>query len=454
MRACFAKFGLILGMIFSMLILGCSTDTLRPAVTEIESASKEFNFNYRFLYYRYYLSAEELAKPAVYLESPDTAKFAKYSDVADVFVMYGYMSDRMTTYYPHAFFNQLHSSLTQSSQSKSFGMELDSDLFVKTVYREGPANSAGIRRGDRILALDSVSLGGDSALYAKTLSAKSSDTFLFTILSGRDTSDVSLTRAALLSPTVYLDSVGEIPVIRITGFTDQTNGFSSNGTAKEFKEALVETEGAASTVLDLRSNPGGLIDICTQMAAALLSEGDTVILEMSWHARKGRRDSTGTVLVASEDGIGKGRYYVLMLDSNSASCSEIFAAGVTANLKSPIVGTNSFGKGIGQTYTVTPDSGYGVATSYLFFDKEGNSYHGYGFAPDFPVADPDSALALAAELATARTAKRTAGYSTEVQPFWRVAKKSSGEISPEKSLAEFKRGMAVRESDCCQESEF
>lgn len=450
MRLTLLKFKKVACTILGALILaGCSTDTVAPAddVPESNSASEEFNFNYALLYYYYYLSGGELDEPEVYLESPYKALFSNYPDVADVLVMYASMSDRLTAYYPHAYFDAVQSSITQSdSETKSFGMELDSGLLVKTVYRQGPANSAGIRRGDRILALDSASLDGNDSLYEELLSAKDSDTFLFTVLRESDTSKISLTRETLLAPTVYVDSVSKIPVIRITEFTQQTNGFSSNGTALEFEEALSETDGAASTVLDLRGNPGGTINICTRMAADLLSKGDTVIVEKNWHPTKGRRDSTTSAVISTEKGIGAGRYYVLMLDSNSASCAEIFASAITSNLKSPVVGTNSFGKGIGQTYFVTPDSAFGIATSYLFFDKDGISYHGYGFAPDFEVSDADSALLKAAEIAAAQTAQRTAGYGNEVQPYWRTRQKSSERFSPEEALAELKKGMAIREA--------
>lgn len=134
-----------------------------------------------------------------------------------------------------------------------------------------------------------------------------------------------------------------------------------------------------------------------------------------------------------------------MLDNQSASCTEIFAAAITANLKVPIVGTTSFGKGIGQIYVTTPDTAFGAVTNTLFYDKDGNTYHTYGFEPDFSISDADSALAKAVELAKEGTFKRTAGYSTQIQPYWRQVKKKAAEKTSSANLLQnIKTGMALR----------
>ncbi len=432
---------------FAAYFFGCSTDTVAPQVEVSNKASKEFQFNYSFLYYYYYNAANELEDSEVYLESPLKAFInEKYADVADVIVMYESMSDPLTTYYPHAFYAAVSSAIRESdTEDKSFGMELDSTLRVKTVFRVGPAASAGILKGDIILALDSVPLNGNDSLYEALLLAKK-DEFTFSVARSNDTLSVEITRTAVIAPTVFLDSAENIPVIRITEFVGKTNGFDSDGTALEFENALEQTKGAASTILDLRGNGGGSVNLCERMAKAVLRRGDTVIVEREWGYGKKGRDSSEQAVTAERDGIGAGRYYVMMLDSGSASCTEIFAAALTANLKVPVVGTNSFGKGIGQTYVTTPDTAFGVATSLLFLDKDFQSYHRYGFEPDFCIADADSALQKAIELARGKTFKRTAGYSAEIQPYWNSAKhKQQKTFSPKDALRELKRGMAVRE---------
>jgi carboxyl-terminal processing protease len=184
------------------------------------------------------------------------------------------------------------------------------------------------------------------------------------------------------------------------------------------------------------------------MAADLLFEGDTIIIEKDWYSEKGERDSSEYTYVAKEDGLGAGRYYVMLLDSGSASCTEIFATAITSNLNSPIVGTNSYGKGIGQTYALTPDSAFASATSILFFDKNHETYHTHGLVPDHYIVDSDSALNKAVELAKGAKEKRTAGYGSDTQPTWRTAsvkkKKLGKELSPSEAIKEVKRGGAFR----------
>lgn len=439
------KVFLLLGFLPIFWGVGCSNTHSPPDI--VSTSDKEFNFNYALLHYYYYKADKELREPEAYINNPNANLLpAKYANVADIIFMYYDMTDPMTTYYPHEMFNTVNESISQSTtEPKSFGMELSSILSVQTVYRKGPAASAGISRGDTILSLNGISLQGNDSLYNALLSSQSEDTFLFTVKRQNDTLEISMTRENVLAPTVYLDSADGVPWIRITKFTETTNGFSKEGSAKEFEDALNKTTGAKSIILDLRGNTGGTVDLCERMSAELLSQGDTVIIEKKWGMQKNQRATEESIFTASRDGIGKGRYYVLMLDNQSASCTEIFAAAITANLKTPIVGTTSFGKGIGQIYVTTPDTAFGAVTNTLFYDKDGKTYHTYGFEPDFSIPDADSALTKAVELAKEGTFKRTAGYSTQIQPFWgEVKKKAVEKPSPATLLQNLKTGMALR----------
>lgn len=443
--------------------IGCSTSTTSSEKDDEDQSSssssvfenEEFLYTYSFLHGYYYLAEKELKEPDFYLENQLNQEWAiKYLDVAAVRTMFSYMSDPFTNYYPHEHYSSIYSALYEApTEKKSFGMLLDSTLRVTNVFKEGPARTAGLERGDVILGLDSTEFSADSAhsalyYYEKFLSDAESNTFTVTLLRNTDTLSKEITRAVVMSPSVYLDSTDEIPVIRITSFVTQTNGYEKDGTALEFEDALKETEGAKSTVIDMRGNGGGQISLCTWMAADLLFEGDTIIIEKDWYSEKGERDSSEYTYVAEEDGLGAGRYYVMLLDSGSASCTEIFATAITSNLNSPIVGTNSYGKGIGQTYVLTPDSAFASATSILFFDKNHETYHTHGLVPDYYIVDSDSALKKAVELAKGAKEKRTAGYGSDTQPTWRTAsvktKKLGKELSPSEAIKEVKRGGAFR----------
>jgi hypothetical protein len=241
--------------------------------------------------------------------------------------------------------------------------------------------------------------------------------------------------------SVFLDSLSGIPVIRITEFLASTEK-SDLGTSREFQDALEKTAGARSTVLDLRGNPGGNVDQCESMAAMLLSKGDTIVVEKRTESDAFYEIQKDTTIynIATDDGIGHGRYYVLLLDTASASCTEIFASSLTSNLKAPVIGMTSFGKGIGQYYFSTPDSGLATITGLRFFDKSGRSYHTYGIVPDFEVPDSLKALNKAVELAEEGTYKRTAGYGTVARPYWQQVKAKKASASH--FIQPFERGGA------------
>ena len=442
---------ILLVILFVIVWVGCSTDTVSNATPMItKTGDKEFNYAYTFLYYYYYLAEDELKSSDYYLTNPDTViGKEEYADYADVYCMFREMSDLMTQYFPPDLFQKVNQAITTSPvNTKSFGMELDENLRVKYVYRFGPAATAEMKRGDQILAVDSTFFSTDSTdfteQYQSVLQKKTTDDFDFTILRGKDTLKISMTREDVISPTVYVDSIDNIPIIRVKEFTPITNGFQNDGSAEEFEAALKETDGAKSTVLDLRGNPGGSTELCTRMAMDLLPAGDTAFIQLEWKPKGTERSIQASYFVNDKDGLGSGRYYVLLLDGNSASCAEIFATAITSNLKAPIVGETSFGKGIGQVYSKTPEKGYAVATSMLLFDKDSVSYHMFGLEPDFTIKNADSALTTAVKIAKERKEKRTAGYSERVNSYWLRVKRKAPE-SVEERLRDWTRGLAIQE---------
>jgi carboxyl-terminal processing protease len=408
------------------------TSTIDPFSNSNEEDYSEFEYNYSFLYFYYYKAGTELKSQEYYTENVDTSVYkVEFQDVADVLFMYEDMSDLFTKYYPSAYFDELWALLTESESNKTVGVAVDSSLTVKRVYPNSSAYSAGVKKGDIVIAVDSIFLEGNYDRYTKLVDSSTASTFKISFDRGGDTLKFSLLKTEILLPTVYLDSINGIPVITVTEFTDSTSNI--NGTSAEFSEILEETNGAKSTVLDLRGNPGGSVDQCSDMAKMLLARGDTIIRGTYAVPDKDYKVQVDSAFatIATTNGIGKGRYYVLMLDSGSASCSEIFAAAITSNLKTPIVGELSYGKGIGQFYIVTNVNGIASATSLRLFDKDGVSYHTYGFVPDFVISDPDSAMNKAVELAQKGTYKRTAGYGTTPIGHWTgpKTKKSAGTAS-------------------------
>lgn len=196
--------------------------------------------------------------------------------------------------------------------------------------------------------------------------------------------------------------------------------------------ALKETEGAEATIIDLRGNPGGSVDQCMDMTAELLSKNDTMAYMVTHEPDTNTLDLIVDTLVwtATENGFGKGRYYVFLADSGSASCAELMLVGAVSNTKSPVVGLTTYGKGIGQTYVGTFAGGIAGITSMRMIDKNGKIYHRYGIEPDYVEGDPDKAMAIAVELAKEKKAVRTKEYGSEDTGHFTLAKSRASSKVP------------------------
>jgi C-terminal processing protease CtpA/Prc len=231
---------------------------------------------------------------------------------------------------------------------------------------------------------------------------------------------IPVTVAEYNEPSVKLYYKDSIPVIQIKQFV--VTSISDSGSYGEFVTALKKTEGAKSTIIDLRGNPGGETNQCNNMAAELLADGDTIVNDIQAEVdsvfegkdwRYFQRLDTISYTV-SGDGIGKDRYYVFMADTGSASCAETMLSALTANRHVPVVGQLTYGKGIGQA-VIDSTLNYGLAliTALQGFDKNWESYHDLGIVPDFEINDPDEQMAKAVELAKEAQFVRAAGYGTQ-----------------------------------------
>ena len=164
----------------------------------------------------------------------------------------------------------------------------------------------------------------------------------------------------------------------------------------------------------MRDNGGGDGDQCFSMSQEFLAKGDSAAGVISTVADTIRyRQTYDTTFAVNEvDGIAKDRYFVFLANEGSASCSEVLLLSVTMNRKLPIVGTTTYGKGIGQASFMTPSFSLAIITGLKIIDKNFSTYHKYGIAPDFPISDRELAMKKAIELAKEATYLRTAGYGT------------------------------------------
>jgi C-terminal processing protease CtpA/Prc len=207
----------------------------------------------------------------------------------------------------------------------------------------------------------------------------------------------------MVLPTVWLDTISSIPVIQVD-FYASSDETGAGGSATEFDEALAKIENAPIAIIDLRGNPGGSVDDCLRMTDALLDTG-LIVYELN-RRYDGTLDTTfvDTIIprkVRDNGTTAEHRPYVFLADSGSASCSEIMLAGIQENKDWPIIGTQSYGKGIGQSLGQTVAGGLVVVTTTEFRNKRMKDYHHKGITPDIQILDPDSQMVTAVRVAQA-----------------------------------------------------
>jgi len=234
-----------------------------------------------------------------------------------------------------------------------------------------PAFKAGIKPEDKIIAVDNVEYNGESIdAAAAAMRGEGGTTVTVKILRGDETRELEITRAKITMNTVKGEMINEsIGYIRISSFEKHT--------AEDFNQALRDLEigGAKGLVIDLRDNPGGLVDVSVQIADALLPEGIITYTE----------DRNGNKNYHKSDAVATKIPYVVLINGGSASASEIVAGAIKGNETGMIVGTTSYGKGIIQEIVPLSSGDATKLTIMQYFAPEGEQIHEKGVEPDYVV---------------------------------------------------------------------
>lgn len=416
-------------LLFSLLfsLLGC-TETVSSSPIEEPStnqdslslADQEFWFNYEQLEKKYYWAEDELEEASVYYNA-----YIEGHEYGNVEYMYSMLSDDFTYYVEPDLLLLFMEMMFAAPSEVGTGIELNDSLEVLKVYKESPAELAGLEKGDIIVAVDDITIK-QKETFERLTTGEEGDIIYLTFLRGEDTLATEIELFSFSLPTVYVDSVGGIPRIRITEFIAET---AAGDSYKEWIGALEETYGAKSTIVDLRGNPGGDLNMCLDMASELLHKNDTIVVikQAVWDENLEEQYIETSYVTAATEGLGADRYYVFLADSNSASCSETMLMAVTQNKKSPIIGSRTYGKGIIQNLNFTPANGMYSITFAEILDKNGEILHQRGLDPDFYSEDDEEILAKAIEFVELEQ-EREAGYGEKHL----LAKKVAG--SQKKSL--------------------
>ncbi len=241
-----------------------------------------------------------------------------------------------------------------------------------------PAARAGIRAGDLVTHLDGDPVLGLtlSQAVAKMRGPVKSAIKLTIARSGEEKSfDVSITREIIRIQSVRYRTEDEIGYVRIISFNEQTD----RGLKRAFADLHAELgDEAKGYILDLRNNPGGLLDQAVAVADAFLAQGEIV-------STRGRRDEDVQRFNAHEGDLAEGKPVIVMINGGSASASEIVAGALQDHRRAIILGTKSFGKGSVQT--IVPLQGHGAIrmTTALYYTPAGRSIQAKGIDPDIEV---------------------------------------------------------------------
>lgn len=252
--------------------------------------------------------------------------------------------------------------------------------FVKVVapIDETPAAEAGMQSGDLISHIDGDAVLGLTLTEAvkKMRGLVNTDIVLTVIRAGEpEPFDVTITRAVIKVRSVRARSEGNVAYIRVTSFTEQT----TTGLRSAMDKLKTEIgDGITGVVLDLRNNPGGLLDQAINVSDAFLHRGEIV----STRAR-GNQDIER--YSAREGDIADGLPVVVLINGGSASASEIVAGALKDHKRAILMGTRSFGKGSVQSIIQLSGGNRLKLTTSRYYTPSGTSIQATGIEPDIEV---------------------------------------------------------------------
>lgn len=241
-----------------------------------------------------------------------------------------------------------------------------------------PAARAGLKPGDLITQLDGQPIQGMTLPQAveKMRGPINSDIRLTIQRKGRDPFDVKLTRATIRIQSVRSHLVGDdIGYIRITSFNEQTDVGLSNAMKYIKQQAGNKLRGI---VLDLRNNPGGLLDQAVAVSGDFIDKGEIV-------STRGRSADDAQRYDAHSGDIAAGLPMAVLINGGSASASEIVAGALQDHHRAILLGTRSFGKGSVQTIIPLPGHGAMRLTTARYYTPSGRSIQAKGIEPDIIV---------------------------------------------------------------------
>jgi len=255
------------------------------------------------------------------------------------------------------------------------------EIVIVMPFRGSPAEKAGIRPGDVLLAVDSESTVGWSVAEAvRRIRGPEGTQVALTVEHLDGTSEeITITRGTIVIPTVFAEEikdangapVNDLAYLQVQQFTDQT--------VKDVRQELrrIKAAGYQGLILDLRGNPGGSLD-ATVAVADMFLDGGLVLTQVD-------RDQRETVFEAKSGGEGVGIPMVILVDRYSASGSEVVAGALRDNGRATLIGEKTFGKGSVNHLRELSNGGALYITIARWLTPSGEQIEGVGLTPDIVV---------------------------------------------------------------------
>ncbi len=320
-------------------------------------------------------------------------RFSSIARDADRETLYQFMFDgALTQIDPYSRYSgNRNAGLNRANRNGFIGIGIEYDMrvggaLVSSVVEDGPAFHAGLRENDIISAVDGKDINGLSREGARRLIAGPSDTTVRLTVIRNDVPEklnILVRRSLIVPHTVqWVMSSSGVAVIRVHSFNIRTSTDVMNAVA-----AIKDTTGntVKGYVLDLRGDPGGLLDQAVDVSDLFLDSGSIVTLS-------GRHPGAKQYYAARAGDIAEGKPIVLLMDGKSASSAEITAAALVDNGRAITVGTNTLGKGSVQTLIRLPNDGEIALTWAEVVSPGGYRVHGLGLLPTICTANYDGSL--------------------------------------------------------------
>lgn len=251
--------------------------------------------------------------------------------------------------------------------------------FVKVVspIDDTPAANAGMQPGDLIIGINGESIKGLTINEAVSrLRGPVKSKITITVVRGeKDPFDVEIIRDVIKIRSVKHEIINNIGYVRLTTFSDTTTSGMENSINEIKKELGDKFQGL---ILDLRNNPGGLLNQSISVTDAFLNQGEIV-------STQGRKADDTSRVFAKKGDIINGKPLIVLINSGSASASEIVAGALKDHARAIIVGTRSFGKGSVQSIIPLPGNGAMRLTTARYYTPSGVSIQAKGIEPDIKV---------------------------------------------------------------------